>query len=112
MRTCIHVWSAIAVKWVGITAFLKGSRFRYLRRRGPLLLFSTIGQQGVGQGEKKMLKLVSQIRGAIKDDRGASAVEYALIVGLIAVVLISGVTLLGHNLGITFDKVATALPTP
>jgi pilus assembly protein Flp/PilA len=59
-----------------------------------------------------MFSHVSKITSALKNDLGASAVEYALIVGLIAVVLISGVTLLGHNLGITFDKVATALPTP
>jgi pilus assembly protein Flp/PilA len=112
MRTCIYVCATIADKWVGITAFGVKGRFCYLRRDGPLLLFSTIGRQGVGQGEESMFNLVSKISAALKNDRGASAVEYALIVGLIAVVLISGVTLLGHNLGITFDKVATALPTP
>lgn len=49
---------------------------------------------------------------AVAGDAGAAAVEYALIVGLIAVVVIAGVTMLGQNLGHTFDRVATVLPTP
>ena len=45
-------------------------------------------------------------------DRGASAVEYALLVGLIAIAVIAGVVLLGQNLGHTFNTVATTLPNP
>jgi pilus assembly protein Flp/PilA len=59
-----------------------------------------------------MRQFFSRVVSRLQSDRGASAVEYALMVGLIAVVLISGVTLLGQNLGSTFTKVATTLPTP
>ena len=40
-------------------------------------------------------------RGA--NDRGASAVEYALIVGLIAVAIVVGVTAFGTSLGTFFS---------
>jgi pilus assembly protein Flp/PilA len=49
-----------------------------------------------------------------KNDEGATAVEYGLMVGLIAVVIITAVTLIGSRLsnaagtGI-FDRVAAAL---
>lgn len=41
-----------------------------------------------------------------REDRGATAVEYGLMVGLIAVVIIVAVTLLGTNLSDMFDGVA------
>ena len=40
-------------------------------------------------------------------ERGASAVEYALMVALIAIVIIGGVKLLGTNLSTLFHKTAT-----
>ena len=39
-------------------------------------------------------------------DEGATAVEYALLVGLIAVIIISSVTLLGGNIDAMFDDIA------
>jgi len=42
-------------------------------------------------------------------DRGATAVEYGLIVALIAVVIIVAVTLLGTSLQGIFNKVATSV---
>ena len=44
-----------------------------------------------------------------RDDRGASAVEYGLLVFLIALVIINAVTLLGTKLSSIFNKVATDL---
>ncbi len=44
-----------------------------------------------------------------RNDRGASAVEYGLLVFLIALVIIVAVTLLGTNLSSIFNKVATDL---
>ena len=41
-----------------------------------------------------------------KDESGASAVEYGLLVALIAVVIVAAVTLLGTNLKATFTNVA------
>jgi pilus assembly protein Flp/PilA len=44
-----------------------------------------------------------------KTDRGASLVEYALLVALIAVVCIAAVTLLGKNASSKFSSVASAI---
>ena len=43
---------------------------------------------------------------ALRDERGATAVEYGLMVALIAIVIIVAVSLLGSNLSSLFDKVA------
>lgn len=43
------------------------------------------------------------------DDRGATAVEYGIMVALIAVVIIVAVTAIGTNLGTTFNNVADAV---
>ena len=48
-------------------------------------------------------------RTGIKTDRGASLVEYALLVALIAVVCIAAVTLLGKNASAKFSRVASAI---
>jgi pilus assembly protein Flp/PilA len=43
------------------------------------------------------------------EDKGATAVEYGLMVSLIAVVIIAAVTLLGTSLRTMFQNVAAAL---
>jgi pilus assembly protein Flp/PilA len=43
------------------------------------------------------------------DDRGASAVEYGLLVALISAVIVTAVTLVGTNLTSVFNKVAHAI---
>lgn len=48
----------------------------------------------------------------IKDDRGASAVEYGLLVALIAAVIVGAVTLLGGNLNATLNYVAAIVLKP
>lgn len=42
----------------------------------------------------------------IKDESGATAIEYGLIAALVGVVIITAVRKLGSNLSATFDKVA------
>jgi pilus assembly protein Flp/PilA len=44
-----------------------------------------------------------------REDRGATAVEYGLMVALIAAVIVTAVTLIGTNLTSVFNKVATAV---
>jgi pilus assembly protein Flp/PilA len=44
-----------------------------------------------------------------QDDRGASAVEYGLLVALIGAVIVVAVTLIGTNLTSVFNKVAHAI---
>jgi pilus assembly protein Flp/PilA len=45
----------------------------------------------------------------VSSEKGATAVEYGLMVALIAIVIIAAVTLLGGNLSGLFDKVATSV---
>ncbi|HYY12397.1 MAG TPA: Flp family type IVb pilin [Kineosporiaceae bacterium] len=44
-----------------------------------------------------------------RGDRGATAVEYALMAALIAAVIITSVALLGTNLQSEFDAIATSV---
>ena len=55
---------------------------------------------------------MEEARKFLKDDKGASAVEYALLVALIVAVIVGGVTLVGGNLKATFDYVATIVLKP
>ena len=45
----------------------------------------------------------------VKDESGATAIEYGLIAGLIAVVIIAAVTTIGTNLTGKFTSIGTAL---
>ena len=45
-----------------------------------------------------------------KDESGATAIEYGLIVALIAVVIITAVTTLGTKLNAAFGSINTKLP--
>ena len=45
----------------------------------------------------------------IREEEGATAVEYGLMVALIAVVIIGAVTTLGTNLSSKFSSVATSV---
>jgi pilus assembly protein Flp/PilA len=45
----------------------------------------------------------------VKDDSGVTAIEYGLIAGLIAVVIIAAVTIVGTDLKGIFTSVSTAL---
>ena len=47
----------------------------------------------------------------VKDESGATAIEYGLIAALIAVVLIAGATTLGSNLSSKFSAIATKIGT-
>ena len=49
------------------------------------------------------------LKAFVKDEQGATAVEYGLLVALIAVVIIAGVSLLGTKLNTTFTDVANTI---
>ncbi|MFI4933198.1 MAG: Flp family type IVb pilin [Caulobacterales bacterium] len=53
-----------------------------------------------------MSKFVSRL---MKDESGATAIEYGLIVALIAVVIISAVTTLGGNLNKSLSTAGSAI---
>jgi pilus assembly protein Flp/PilA len=58
---------------------------------------------------RKMKNYLQKAMAFIRDEDGATAVEYGLLVALIAVVIITAVTTLGTNLSSKFDTVATAV---
>ncbi|MBT9371450.1 Flp family type IVb pilin [Rhizobium sp. CSW-27] len=47
----------------------------------------------------------------VKDESGATAIEYGLIAALISVALIAGASTLGDNLSATFTRVSTEMST-
>jgi pilus assembly protein Flp/PilA len=51
-------------------------------------------------------QLCKSIRSFASRDEGVTAIEYALIAALVAVVIIGGATLLGTNLNTLFENIA------
>lgn len=57
------------------------------------------------------MKKLNQIIAARRNgQKGATAIEYALIAALIAVAIIGAVQLVGNDISATFNKVASSLP--
>jgi pilus assembly protein Flp/PilA len=56
--------------------------------------------------ERFMSKLVGRF---LKDNSGATSIEYALIAGGISIVIVAAVNSLGTTLNRTFENVSTAL---
>jgi pilus assembly protein Flp/PilA len=56
-----------------------------------------------------MTKIASIARSFVRDEDGATMIEYGLMVALIAVVCIGAVTLLGTGANATFRRAAAAL---
>jgi pilus assembly protein Flp/PilA len=83
------------------------------RRRliGSLAISVTFSALGVAQrrsahGDKPLKNFLSRFAA---DESGATAIEYGLIVALIAVVIITAVTTLGTNLNTTLSKAGNAI---
>ncbi len=49
------------------------------------------------------------VKSFLKDESGATAIEYGLIAGLISVVIITVVTAIGTKLNAKFSTISTAL---
>jgi len=64
-------------------------------------------------GETEMIETFEYIKirltAMAKTERGASAVEYGLLVALIAIIIIVAVSLLGSNLSKIFNKTANSI---
>ena len=58
---------------------------------------------------KKFIAIRSRMQSMLKDEKGATMVEYALMVALIAVVCITAVGLIGTNANTAFNDIATAI---
>lgn len=64
------------------------------------------GGRGMNNTENRMRGLVRTVFG---DQRGVTALEYALIAALVAVVIIGAVSLLGTNVSKVFSTVANTI---
>jgi len=67
------------------------------------------GQRAAGfakAGRAIMSKVITRF---IRNESGATAIEYGLIAALIAVVIIGAVQLLGTNLSATFTTIASSI---
>lgn len=51
------------------------------------------------------------VKNFLKDESGATAIEYGLIAALIAVAIIGGASSLGNDIGNSFNKVAGEINT-
>ena len=49
------------------------------------------------------------LKAFLRDDRGATAIEYGLIAALIAVVIIGALSTIGGNLNSSFTRIGTSL---
>jgi pilus assembly protein Flp/PilA len=63
--------------------------------------------KSIQKGETAML---NKIMNFVRDEEGASAVEYGLLAALIAAVIVGIVTTLGNQLNTAFTTVSNALP--
>ncbi|HRU42282.1 MAG TPA: Flp family type IVb pilin [Candidatus Diapherotrites archaeon] len=52
------------------------------------------------------------IKETLKDKKGQGMVEYALIIGLVAIVVMGALGLMGDEIGLQFDKITDELTTP
>ena len=55
------------------------------------------------------MKLWTAIQARILSEEGASLVEYALLVALIAIVAIAAITFVGTNVSETFNEIGTSI---
>lgn len=56
-----------------------------------------------------MKKMTTALKCFWDDERGVSSMEYALIGGLIAVVIVAAVTSVGQNVAVLYNNVATQI---
>jgi pilus assembly protein Flp/PilA len=54
----------------------------------------------------------TDLKGRAQEEGGATAVEYALMVALIAVVIIAAVAFIGQSASTQFNSVGTCVDTP
>lgn len=59
-----------------------------------------------------MKNFISSVAGFIREEEGASAVEYGVLVALIAVAVIAVVYLVGQQLNTAFQSVVDCLKAP
>lgn len=59
-----------------------------------------------------MRAIARKLTGFVRDESGVTAIEYALLAALIAVVIIAGAALLGTNINELFNDIANCMANP
>jgi pilus assembly protein Flp/PilA len=57
-----------------------------------------------------MLRYIAKLQTKLSQDRGATAVEYGLLVALIAAIIVGTVAALGGQINAAFTTITNALP--
>ena len=57
-----------------------------------------------------MTRLLDLVRRFVREDEGQDLLEYALLIGLIAIVAVLAVTAAGNKVAATFTAIANAIP--
>jgi pilus assembly protein Flp/PilA len=65
-----------------------------------------VAQTEKPSGKDRAISMFRNLRSIIRDNKGATAIEYGLIAALIAVAAIGAMTSLGTKLGRTFNNVS------
>jgi pilus assembly protein Flp/PilA len=63
----------------------------------------------LGGGFNMLMNFKNKVVSVLKKEEGQGMVEYALLVGLIAVVVIAALVLLGPAIKVKFDAIVTSL---
>jgi pilus assembly protein Flp/PilA len=58
-----------------------------------------------------MKTIINEVKRFVREEDGVAAIEYGLLAGLIAVMIIAGATLTGTSLAKLFGNIATQLGT-
>jgi pilus assembly protein Flp/PilA len=59
-----------------------------------------------------MKPVIQSMKAFLRDEQGATAIEYGLLVALISLVIVVGAAAVGTNLNALFTKISTCLATP
>jgi pilus assembly protein Flp/PilA len=87
-----------------------GCFFRPVRAPARQLLKESHPQGKISKKfDKRRTAMLNKIMNFVRDEEGASAVEYGLLASLIAAVIVLAVTALGTTLRTTFEEITTGI---
>lgn len=58
-----------------------------------------------------MNTIINEVKRFVREEEGVAAIEYGLLAGLIAVMIIAGATVAGNQLNILFTNIGNLLTT-
>jgi pilus assembly protein Flp/PilA len=90
-------------RWIDVDSFRQIGGNGAGEQSFPSLIFRDSPASPEGMN---MTRIFSQL---LRDESGATAIEYGLIAALISVVIIAAVTLVGSNLSSVFNSIASSL---